>query len=160
MYERLKTWKWALTAMAAFVLVPAFVAPLLAQSRDAKEFGRAAMPCLCCLDIQIPDIGPWGLLFCVLALAALVAVGAWCESINQKAEAKKKQEQDAAAEKVKAETTEKYGWHVGKTVWFTNEGVQEYGVVMEQVDDTLHINRLNSAGQTERITRKVSELVA
>lgn len=163
MSERLRRWKWVLMLGAAYVLIPAIIAPLFAQ-RQGDELGRVAT-CLCCLDIRIPDVGPVGGIIAVVILVVVIAIGVYSEGAQKRLEeeqkrkaAEEKAREEALKEERKRQATEQFGWFVGQTVWFQNDGQEEYGVVMEQDMDTLYINRLTPSGGVERISRKVGEL--
>lgn len=73
--------KWLIASILAFLLVPTLIAQVFADN----ELGKAAIPCLCCLDIRVPDV-PWYVLVIGLVLVVgFMALAGWCESKREQA---------------------------------------------------------------------------
>lgn len=76
----------------AYVWLPSLVIYLLAYGDD--YIGRGALPCLCCLDVRMPDF-PWyvwlGAL--VVSVGGLIFMG-WTEEKNQKKQREEAQERE------------------------------------------------------------------
>ncbi len=95
--------------LAVFLFAPNIVMGLFAQQR-----GHEFMPCLCCLDVRIPEMTWWQALITLAVLVAILVFCAWMSSIEDK-RAQQKREEDK----------KKYGDFAGKLVEFTLDGGQK-----------------------------------
>ncbi len=134
--------------VACFLFIPAIVGAFHAQHHhQGKELGEAAIPCLCCLNIQTPYLGGMSLAIIfggiVMVLFVLYVVDRYQQASDQK-----KWDDDR----------KKWPWLVNKRVKFKLEDNEVEGVVTQQQENRLWINYMNDYGILERHTRKVGEV--
>lgn len=122
-------------AILAFISVPTAVASLMT--------GAFIYPCMCCLDVRMPDISPLGAAIGLTLLFGFFALMAW-------ANGREEQRRQAEAQKKHEETVARWGWWVGREL--TVDG--QRGVVVRQEEDTLYINTLNTQGGLTQFVRK------
>lgn len=137
--------------LAAFIGIPNII---FAQSRDARDFGHAAIPCLCCLDIHVPDFGPVGGIVSLVLLVLFVVFIIWANASEAERQAK---HAEWKAKKLE-EDKKKWPWLKGKRVKFTLKDSPTEGVVVAQEEDKLKVNYLNSDGTLSTADRTVTDV--
>jgi hypothetical protein len=146
---------------------------LFAQTGRGHEF----MPCLCCLDVHLPDWGWPGTLVALAIVTLLLVVVVICGTVEDRGRMKKVAEEKerelrrqesierdrAEAEEAKRlrieQWTEQFGWWVGKRVSFTLDGRRSAGVVTNQIGDSLTVSYLADSGALGTATTPVSDVV-